>query len=92
MLIKSGNLAIDMIIACIAHYKKHGRTIKYINLSHAYWQMMSDYLKEYRPEFYFEDQLKYGDVTVRKGWPFMKEHLEVEMDLDVVEAMAVGKN
>jgi hypothetical protein len=85
----TGNIAVDMVNACLTNYRLHYRRLKVISLSHNYWKMFSDHIKKVRPEFEFEDAIemtKYK-VTVRKGHAFMRENLEMEFH-DSVKAEA----
>jgi hypothetical protein len=80
---KTGNIAVDMIAACLAHYKRFNRKIKTITLSHGRWNMFVEYSKKNRPETIIHDEIIFRNVTLKKGHRFMRENMEVELDKPV---------
>ena len=75
---KTGNVAIDSVVACLLHEKAHGKKVESIMLSNRYWVAITRYMAEAKPDMEITDQFIFGKVTFFKGHAFMKEHLEVK--------------
>ena len=75
---KTGNVAVDTVVACLLHEKKFGKVVESIMLSQKYWTALLRYMKKEKPEMQIEDQFIFGKVTFLKGHAFMSENLEVK--------------
>jgi hypothetical protein len=76
---KTGNIAVDMIYACLEHYKQHRKKVQYVNLDKLYWIMFTEWMKRHAPEKPFtDDGIQFNNTIIRKGHRFMGQHLEVE--------------
>ena len=75
---QTGNVAVDTVVACLLHEKKHSKEVESIMLSHKYWTALLRYMKEAKPEMEIHDQFIFGKVTFFKGHAFMRENLEVK--------------
>lgn len=79
-MIKTGNVAVDMIAAAMAHYKKHNRLVKTVNLSHSYWRIFNVFMKEENPELEIPDEgIQFNNVLIRKGTMFQRLGVECEL-------------
>lgn len=79
-----GNIAVDMIIACLAHYRKFHKRVEFINLSANFWNEFRKWMGKNAPEKEFTDDgiaFNHGgkDVIIRKGHRFMTKNLEVQL-------------
>ena len=65
-----GNIAMDMVTACIDHYKRSPKRLKIIYLNHSYWVRFKNYVLRNDPEYVIPDsgvEIEGCDVTVRRG-------------------------
>jgi hypothetical protein len=87
---KTGNLAIDMVCECVAHYKKMGKKVKYINLSTFLWLQFKDGIRKLEPtiEKVDDEGIMFGNTIIRKGHRFQVENLEVEFYHQIITAQA----
>lgn len=75
---QTGNIAVDMLVACIYHYSKHHRRIKSISPLPVLFEMFQDWtIKEFGKDAYAEEYELYG-VTIKKGSPFQTKELMIE--------------
>lgn len=82
--VHTGNMAVDMVYNCIQHYKKFGKRVKIVTLSHKYWRSFERYLKEQDETFEFKDQVEFKHLLVRKGSFFQTTHLIPELEAPAV--------
>ena len=75
---KTGNVAIDSVVACLLHEKQFGKKVESVMLCHRYWVAVSRYMAIAKPEMEITDSFIFGKVTFFKGHAFMSEHLEVK--------------
>lgn len=64
---KTGNVAADAIAACLAHYRKFGRRVQYIELDRLWWVLFTDFVKSKDESLVFDDEIQFRNVTIRKG-------------------------
>jgi len=79
---KTGNIAVDMVTACLAHNKRGTRKIKSISLIPKYWGMFLKHAEKLHPEVEIENEIVFKNVTLKKGSAFMVENLAVEYQKD----------
>lgn len=79
----TGNIAVDAVGACIAHYKGFGKRVKVITLSRKWWTAFERYAKENRPDFEFKNEIEFKNVILRKGSAFMLKNLVVELKKEI---------
>ena len=75
---KTGNVAVDSIVACLKHEKSFGKVVESIMVCHRYWAILMRYMKEAKPEMEIKDQFIFNKTTFFKGHAFMRENLEVK--------------
>lgn len=75
IVIKTGHPAVDMISACLDHYKKYKRKVKLITLNSNYWRMFKEYVLEQKPDLVIEDAIDFKNVRIEKGSIFQTEPL-----------------
>ena len=75
---KTGNVAVDTVVACLLHEKRFGKKVESIMLSQKYWVAMMRYMKEAKLDMEIKDQFIFGKVTFFRGNAFMTENLEVK--------------
>lgn len=73
------NVAIDMVSACLAHYKKFNRPVETITLSQGLFEKWKSGMLERKPDLEIHDQMDFRDVTVRKGSIFMFKDMDVKL-------------
>jgi hypothetical protein len=74
----TGNIAVDMVRACLSHYKEMRRKVQYVELSANYWKLFSEWLKRNAPDKPFTDEgVQFRNTIIRKGHRFMTENLQV---------------
>lgn len=88
------NVAIDMVAACIAHYKKFNRNVKTITLNEALfykWKqgiIERNNVKELVDNLEIHDEMVFRNVTVKKGPSVMVKELEVELHKLTIQSEA----
>jgi hypothetical protein len=89
------NMTMDMIGACLAHYKKQNRPVEAIELHPDKWNEFKKGILELKPEF--EDDLnhfgecQFKNVTVKKGSSFMVKSLVVTLRELVYDESYIAK-
>ena len=83
------NLAIDMVRACLAHYKHFKRPVESITLSPSMWRTFKDGLIRMDPEkeddINMTDWVSFKDCKVKKGSVFMIKSLTVQLKQRVLD-------
>jgi hypothetical protein len=92
-LVRTGNIAVDMVTACLRHYRKFHKRVQYVNLSANFWDLFKRWMGEKAPEQAFTDEgiaFDHGGQTViiRKGHRFMTQNLEAQLYPDMKKAEA----
>jgi hypothetical protein len=92
-LVKTGNIAVDMTVAALRHYRIHHRRVQYVNLATNFWNTFKKWMEENAPEQPFTDEgiaFDHGGQTViiRKGHRFMTQNLEAQLYPDMKKAEA----
>jgi hypothetical protein len=82
----NSNVAVDMIKACIAHYKTYGRRVSVITLNSSYWRIFCEWCKRNRPEFVFDNAIQFQNIRIEKGSQFMTDRMHVELETVKAEA------
>lgn len=88
------NVAIDMVGACIKHYKQFNRNVKTITLNEALfykWKegiMERNEAKELIENLHIEDEMVFANVIVKKGSSFQVKELEVELHKLIIQGDA----
>ena len=76
----TGNPALDMVGACINHAERHYRTVKLIELSHKYWKIFVEGVKQYDESYDLSNnEVNFDEVTIRKGNMFQVKPLRYEL-------------
>jgi hypothetical protein len=70
------NVAIDMVLACIKHYKRYGRKVRAITLSDRYFHILKNGLLERDETLLIEDKVEFKDVTIFQGSTLMIKPLQ----------------
>lgn len=82
-IIRTGNMAIDMISACMAHHKQHNKKVKFIYLSHKYWNSFIRFIGEKTPEAAEQintaEAAEFKNVMIKKGSRLQIDPLYVEL-------------
>lgn len=79
--ITTGNVAVDMIGAALAHYKQYNRTVKIVNLSKSYWRIFTSYMQLQAPELEIPDEgIQFNNVLIRRGTRFQVAAVECELN------------
>lgn len=85
---KTFNIAADMITDCLAHYKKYGKQVEVILLSHKYWDIFLRHLAINAPEHeeaaYKAGAIQFKNVMIKKGSHFQHENLVPELKKEIV--------
>lgn len=75
------NIAIDMVAACLAHYKKFKRPVKSITLNEALWFKWKEGIQERADvkgvTFENYEEIEFRNVTIIKGSKFMTKNMTV---------------
>jgi hypothetical protein len=74
----TGNLAVDMVGACITHSEQFRRKVTRIILQPKYWNQFSDYVRQSTPDYLFEEEVDFDGVMIVKGSSLMIVPLYVE--------------
>lgn len=75
----TGNVAVDMVAACVLFYRKRKRALKTIFLSPYKYQMFREWvIKEYGEEAAKTMRYEFDSVHIDLGSIFQKEALTVE--------------
>jgi hypothetical protein len=80
----TGNLAVDMVAACINHAEFHKKKVKHIFLKDAYWIMFTDYVQRSDPEYLFDRKVEFDGVLIRKASIFQRQALYYELEKVIV--------
>ena len=87
---KTFNIAADMITDCLAHYKKYGKQVECILLSHKYWNIFLRHLAINAPEHeaaaHIAGAIDFKNVTIKKGSHFQAENLVPELKKIIANA------
>lgn len=85
---KTFNIAADMITGCLAHYKKYGKQVESILLSHKFWDIFLRHLAINAPEHeaaaYTAGAIQFKNVLIKKGSHFQNENLVPELKKETV--------
>jgi hypothetical protein len=65
------NAAIDMISACLNHYKKYGRKVRAITLSQRYFELLKAGLLERDETLLIEDKVEFKGLNIFLGSSLM---------------------
>lgn len=83
-LLKTGNLAADMILSCIAHYSLQNRIVDFVSLSPTYWDMFRVFVGKQNEKAEIDMQIngaiKFKSIVVKKGSPYQREPIIAEFD------------
>ncbi len=71
------NIAIDMVLNCIRHYKRFEKPLKEIILDHALFHKWREGMLERDETLEIIDRMEFKDVTIKRGSKFMSEPLIV---------------
>lgn len=81
----TGNIAVDMLVACIYHYSRHGRRIKSITILPALFDLFQSWnIKEFGSEAYAEEYDLYN-VLIKKGSTLQTKELMIEFAVTPVK-------
>ncbi|HXR84331.1 MAG TPA: hypothetical protein VN722_08485 [Hanamia sp.] len=75
---RQGNLAIDMVAACIIHERKFNMPIKAVVLNSAYFDMLKAWVKKTYGEQTAEKEFYLDTIEIRKEKIFSGKSLMVE--------------
>ncbi len=77
----TGNVAVDMIGAALAHYRQGGRTVRIVNLSKSYWRIFTAYMSWQAPELEIpKEGIQFNNVLIRRGTLFQVSAIECELN------------
>lgn len=76
---KQGNLAIDMVAACILHYRKQGIEPKAIVMNPKYYGLLQQWVAEKYGEEHVLDMFYLDTIEIRAEKIFSGKILHVEM-------------
>lgn len=76
---KAPNLAIDMVKACLAHYKRWERPVDTITLCPQLFNRFKEGIEHKAGDALIYDRVEFKDVTVLKGSQFMVERMTVKL-------------
>lgn len=81
----TGNIAVDMVAACINHYARQGRKVKYIRLDFIHWTMFSGFVLEKIPMYDLSNgEIEFGDdepaTIVTEGSKLMVKTMYWELE------------
>ncbi|QTE37489.1 hypothetical protein J3L18_00025 [Mucilaginibacter gossypii] len=80
---QTGNIAVDMVAACINHYEKQGRKVAYIRLDFIHWTMFKGYVLEQIPAYDLSNgEIEFDDVIVTQGSSLQVKPLYHELVAD----------
>ncbi len=89
----TGNVAADMVGAALAHYKKHNRLVKIVNLSHSYWRIFMAFMERQAPDMEIpKEGIQFNNVLIRKGTMFQRSAVECELWPIIKEEDRVAPN
>ena len=69
------NIAIDMVMACLRHYKVYSRQVDTITLSPSTFEEFKSGMAERMPDVEITDAVDFNDCKIRKGSRFMIKSL-----------------
>lgn len=76
---RTGNLSVDMVAACVYHYRRQMRALKTIYLRPLYFDLFMEYVvKHYGEEHATNARIEFDGVAIEKGNMFMKDKLSVD--------------
>ncbi len=77
------NMTMDMVKACLLHYKQFNRPVEIIELKPDKWDEFKRGILELKPEFEEDlnhfNECQFKNVTVKKGSQFMAKSLMVTL-------------
>lgn len=81
----TGNIAVDMVAACINHYARQGRKVKYIRLDFIHWTMFKGFVLEKIPMYDISNgEIEFGEdehaVIVTQGSTLMVKAIYWELE------------
>lgn len=76
---RSGNLALDMVVACIQHYRKQGIEPKAIVMNPKYYGVLQQWVAQEYGEEYVHDTFYLDTIEIRAEKIFTGNRLTVEM-------------
>jgi hypothetical protein len=81
----TGNIAVDMLVACIYDYSKKNRRLKSISPLPILFELLQDWtIKEFGKDAYAQEYELYG-VTIKMGSPFQTKELMIEFAVTPVK-------
>ena len=58
------NIVVDMVGACISHYKKRGTPLKTIRLNPFRFSMLKKFVEQKKDDVKVEDKIVFGDIEI----------------------------
>ena len=84
------NVAVDMISACLSHYKRYNRKVEIVYLNKRYWELFLRYIGEQLPEKYNDakatEAMEFRNLMIKRGSRFQHERLIPEFKKEVANA------
>lgn len=77
----TGNIAVDMVAACIYHCERHQKKIKFIALDAIHWTMFKGFVLEKIPMYDLSDgNIEFDGVIVKQGSFLQTKQLYYEVE------------
>ncbi len=76
---RSGNLALDMVVACIQHYRRQGIEPKAIVMNVKYYGLLQQWVAKEYGEEHVHDTFYLDTIEIRAEKIFTGQRLTVEM-------------
>ena len=78
---QTGNIAVDMVAACINHCERFGKKVEFIRLDKIHWTMFIGYVLEHIPAYDLSDgYVDFDGVTVTEGSFLMTGPIYYELE------------
>jgi hypothetical protein len=78
---RTGNIAVDMVAACIYHYEYYKKKLLYIRLHPDVYKMFIEYVVDKIPMYDLSDEtVEFDGVKVTKGSSLMTENMYFEVE------------
>ncbi len=88
------NVAIDMVAACLKHYKQFNRPVEEIQLSNRLWGVFRDGILELKPELQADidhhNEVSFKNCKVKKASVFMIKDMHVELKVLTIDRKVNG--
>ena len=83
----TGNLAVDMVAACINHAEYHKKKVRVIYLKRKLWRSFTDHVKQTMPDYLFTDEVDFDGTLVRQSSLFQTRSMHYELEKPTLQAV-----